>query len=504
MAASLRIHPSDNVAVTLEALAPGQQLAAGIVAREAIPPGHKLALAAIPAGGDAIKYGWPIGRATADIPPGAWVHTHNLRTKLSGVIEYQYVAPASQLPRQGGAAASGAPALEVPLFPGFRRADGRVGIRNELWILPTVGCVAQLAQRLAALAGERFAGGAIDGVYAFPHPYGCSQLGDDLANTQRALAALLRHPNAGGVLLLGLGCESNFLERQLQFCGEIDPRRVKCLKTQEAGDELADGLRLLEQLAAYAGGFRREPCPASGLVVGMKCGGSDGFSGITANPLVGRITDALTDWGGTVLLTEVPEMFGGEQVLMSRARDRATFDGIVALIDGFKRYFLDHNQPIYENPTPGNRDGGLTTLEEKSLGCIQKGGRATVTQVLGYGRPTAAPGLNLVNAPGNDGVSTTALVLSGAVLLLFTTGRGTPMGTPAPVLKIASNTPLARRKPNWIDFDAGRLLSESADTDALAAELMDLVLRTAAGQYRTRNEANGLRDIAIFKTGVTV
>ena len=494
-----QIHDDDNVGVVLEPIGAGAEFSVGGVrgtARQAIPAGHKIALAAIPAGAALIKYGWPIGRATADIAPGDWVHSHNLVTGIEGPLEYTYSPQPRRTPETGAAPA--------PEFFGFRRADGRVGVRNELWIVPTVGCVAQLARRLAELASPRLVAGTVEGVFAFPHTYGCSQLGDDLRHTQRALAGLIRHPNAGGVLLLGLGCENNSIERQLEVCGRIDPQRVKFLAAQNASDETQEAMRLLEELAGYAAGFRRAPCPASALVLGMKCGGSDGFSGITANPLVGRISDMAAAWGASVLLTEVPEMFGAEQILMNRARDRATFEAVVSLVNGFKQYFLTHGQPVYENPAPGNRQGGITTLEEKSLGCIEKGGQATVEAVLDYGRPPSGPGLALVNAPGNDGVSSTALVIAGATLVLFTTGRGTPLGTPAPTLKISTNSALAQWKRNWIDFDAGRLLSQNADPKALAQELLQLTLDTASGLYRARNETNGMRDIAIFKTGVTV
>lgn len=495
----LRIHEADNVAVALQAIPAGAEVFAGgrVVAAEAIPAGHKIALAAIPKGSDVRKYGWPIGRASADIEPGAWVHTHNLETKLRGLLEYRYEPVLAALEP----AADFGP---VPTFLGFRRPDGRVGIRNEIWVVVTVGCVNQVGQRLAQIGGERLVRGSVDGVYAFPHPYGCSQLGDDLRNTQKALAGLIRHPNAGGVLVVGLGCENNTVGLQLEAAAPLDPRRVKFFNAQEVGDEIEVGMRALEELAAYAGSFQREPCPASDLVLGMKCGGSDAFSGITANPLAGRISDMVTAWGGTVLLTEVPEMFGAEHILMNRARDQATFQALVEMVNGLKQYFLNHHQPIDENPAPGNRAGGITTLEEKSLGCIQKGGQARVTQVLDYGQPPTGKGLALVNAPGNDGVSSTALAIGGAVMVLFTTGRGTPLGTPAPALKVASNTELARRKPGWIDFDAGRLLVENADPRALAAKLMQMILDTASGRYRTRSEINGVRDIAIFKTGVTV
>lgn len=493
----LRIHPSDNVAVALEPIEPGAEVAFNgqrVQAKQPVPPGHKIALGAIRAGADICKYGWPIGRATAAIEPGAWVHTHNVSTKLEGLLDYRYQPALAPRPDYG----------PEPKFLGYRRPDGRVGIRNELWIVVTVGCVNNAAQTLARLGTERLVKGSVEGVYAFPHPYGCSQLGDDLMNTQKALAGLIRHPNCGGVLVLGLGCENNAVRRQIEAVGPVDSHRVKFFNAQEVSDEVEEGMKALEELAEYAGGFERAECPASDLVLGMKCGGSDGFSGITANPVVGVVSDMVTSWGGTVLLTEVPEMFGAEQILMNRATDEHVFNATVEMINGFKEYFIRHNQPIYENPAPGNKEGGITTLEEKSLGCILKGGCAPVTQVLGYGEPVTRKGLVLVTAPGNDGVSTTAMVMSGAAMLLFTTGRGTPLGTPAPTLKLSTNTPLAQRKPNWIDFDAGRLLSEGADMPALGRELMQMVLDTASGRYRARNEVNGMRDIAIFKTGVTV
>jgi altronate hydrolase len=517
MAQVLRIDEADDVAVALE----GIEASTGIVfegaelgAREAIPAGHKIALRRIQAGADVLKYGWPIGRALSDIEPGAWVHTHNLGTKLEGLLEYSYhprrelFRPAVEQPAVEGvppvAAADSEAGPPSPGFLAYRRPDGRAGVRNELWIIVTVGCVNQVAQSLARLANQRLARGSIEGVFAFPHPYGCGQLGDDLIYTRRALAGLIRNPNCAGALVLGLGCETNAVREQVEAAGALDPRRIRFFNTQEVEDETAHGMRALEELAEYAATCRREPCPASELVLGMKCGGSDGFSGITANPLVGRISDRITRCGGTVLLTEVPEMFGAEQILMDRCRDRATFEAMVEMINGFKQYFLRHNQPVYENPAPGNREGGITTLEEKSLGCIQKGGRAPVNGVLGYGEPVATRGLSLVTAPGNDLVSTTALVAAGATMLLFTTGRGTPLGAPVPTLKIATNSLLARRKPNWMDFDAGRLLSEGGGFEQLEEELLRLVLETASGHARARNETNGMREIAPFKIGVTV
>jgi altronate hydrolase len=441
----------------------------------------------------------PIGAATAAIPAGAWVHSHNLATRLSGELAYHRGAA-------GAPSAVARPAAAGPTFDGYRRAGGRVGTRNEVWIVNTVGCVNTAAERIARAAAERFAG-RVDGVHAFAHPYGCSQLGDDLRSTQRVLAGLLRHPNAGGVLVLGLGCENNQLDQLLAAAGDaVDRTRLRWFNTQEVDDEIERGLELVGELVAHMADDRRAPCPASALVLGHKCGGSDGFSGITANPLLGRLAERVTALGGGVILTEVPEMFGAEQVLLDRTVTEATFDDLVAMVNDFKAYFLRHGQPVYENPSPGNKAGGLTTLEEKSLGAIQKGGLAPVRRVLRYGAPwtpDAAGGLALLEAPGNDGVSSTAMVASGATMLLFTTGRGTPLGFPVPTVKVSSNSAIAARKPHWIDFDAGRLLDGSTTLDALADELLAFVLDVASGRP-TNNERHGYREIAIWKEGVTL
>jgi altronate hydrolase len=389
-------------------------------------------------------------------------------------------------------------------FDGYRRADGRVATRNEVWIVNTVGCVNTAAERIAREATARF-GGRVDGIHAFAHPYGCSQLGDDLTHTQRALAGLVRHPNAGGVLVLGLGCENNQIASFLGIAGDaVDPTRLRAFNTQDVVDEVERGVELVGELVERMAADRREPCPASALVLGHKCGGSDGFSGITANALLGRVADRVTALGGGVILTEVPEMFGAERALMDRAADRRVFDELVRMINDFKSYFVRHGQPVYENPSPGNKAGGLTTLEEKSLGAIQKGGRATVTRVVRYGEPAARSGLTLLEAPGNDGVSSTAMVASGATVLLFTTGRGTPLGFPVPTLKVSSNSDIAARKPHWIDFDAGRLLDGSATMDGLADELLQLILDVASGRRLANNERHGYREIAIWKHGVTL
>lgn len=486
----LKIHPGDNVAVVLHGLPKGTEVQ-GVRLEEDIPAGHKVALAPIAAGEAVIKYGAPIGTASRDIRPGEWVHTHNLKTGLSGVLEYRYEPV--PLPET----------RETPrTFRGFRRKSGRSGIRNEIWILPTVGCVNSVAQKLAEKASA-FSAGSVDGVYAFPHPYGCSQLGEDHRNTQKALAGLIRHPNAGGVLVLGLGCENNNIAAFREVLGEVDPERVKFLNCQDVEDEMEAGLSLLRELCEAAAGDQREDIPASELVIGLKCGGSDGFSGITANPAVGAFSDRLTAEGGTVLLTEVPEMFGAETRLMERCADRETFEQTVELINGFKEYFLRYGQTVYENPSPGNKEGGITTLEDKSLGCTQKSGASAVRGVLRYGEAPVRKGLNLLQAPGNDLVASTALAVSGAQAVLFTTGRGTPFGCPVPTVKISSNSPLAQKKKGWIDFDAGRVL-ETGDPAGCGEELYRYLLRVASGEVRTRNEEHGMRDIAIFKDGVTL
>jgi altronate hydrolase len=504
--AAVRVHPDDDVAVLIRPLPAGSEVAvegARVTLAEDVPAGHKVALRALRAGETVHKYGMPIGAVTVDVAPGTWLHAHNLKTRLEGTLEYVFNGERSAVSDQRGSASLNAERSTLT-FDGYRRASGRVGTRNEVWIINTVGCVNTAAERIAREATARYAG-QVDGVHAFAHPYGCSQLGDDLQNTQAILAGLLRHPNAGGVLVLGLGCENNQMDQLLARAGEgVDRTRLRFFNTQDVVDEVEAGVEMIGELVARMASDRREPCPASDLVLGHKCGGSDGFSGITANPLLGRLADRLTGMGGRVVLTEVPEMFGAEQVLMDRTADRATFDELVAMVNDFKEYFLRHGQPVYENPSPGNKAGGLTTLEEKSLGAIQKGGRATVTDVRRYGEPVRRPGLTLLEAPGNDGVSSTAMTASGATVLLFTTGRGTPLGFPVPTIKVSSNSDIARKKPHWIDFDAGRLLDGSATLDQLCDDLLATVLDVASGRRLANNERHGYREIAIWKEGVTL
>ncbi|MBQ2956132.1 MAG: altronate dehydratase [Clostridia bacterium] len=475
----LKIHPSDNVAVALETT-------------ESVPAGHKFALRDIQEGETIIKYGDPIGTATAFIPEGSHVHTHNVRTALTGQHEYTYTPAPAWTPPQD----------EQRSFMGYLRPDGRAGVRNEIWIIPTVGCVNAPAQQIER-AAQKYAGGAIEGIYAYGHPYGCSQLGGDMLNTQKILAGLVRHPNAAGVLVLGLGCENNNIPEFRKVLGEVDETRVKLLVCQDTEDEVEAGVKLIGEIAEAAKEDRRAPLPASMLTVGLKCGGSDGFSGITANPLVGLFSDWLVAQGGRSILTEVPEMFGAEQILMNRCESREVFEKTVSLINDFKQYFLSHNQPVYENPSPGNKAGGITTLEDKSLGCTQKGGHAPVADVLAYGDPVRKNGLSLLQSPGNDLVSSTALAASGAQIVLFTTGRGTPFGCPAPTVKIATNSALFARKGNWMDFNAGQLL-DGVSMEELRARFIDYALALASGEERTCAEKNGVREMCIFKNGVTL
>jgi len=490
----IRIHASDNVAVATSAIPAGTHLnveGISLVTAEEIPAGHKTALRLIHAGENIIKYGFPISHAKQDIPAGAWVHTHNTASNLSGLREYSYQPV--ECPRR----------TEAPdTFLGYVRPDGGVGIRNEVWIVPTVGCVNGIAEEIERLAeAERPEG--VSRVCAYTHPYGCSQLGGDHIMTQKALCGLIRHPNAAGVLVLGLGCENNQVEELKKVLGEYDARRVRFLICQQVEDEIREGLQIVRELMRDAAACVRQPVPASKLVVGLKCGGSDGFSGITANPLLGSFAEKLVAQGGSVMLTEVPEMFGAETILMNRCVDEAVFEKTVSLINDFKSYFMRYGEKINENPSPGNKKGGITTLEEKSLGCVQKGGRVPVTDVLSYGEKIHSGGLSLLQAPGNDLVSATALAISGAHLVLFTTGRGTPFGCPIPTAKVSTQSDIAARKPGWIDFNAGILLEGTAMAEATEA-LFAYVLAVASGEKEPKSEKLSKKNLAIFKDGVTL
>lgn len=490
----IRINEIDNVAVSLETITKNEVIifeGVSLTAKEDIDKGHKIAFKDIAVGEDILKYGFPIGRATKPIFAGEYIHTHNIKTKLEGLLEYSYM-PES---REGQT-------VSPSEFMGYIRENGELGIRNEIWIVNTVGCVNKTAELLAKEANIRFTG-RTDGIFAFPHPHGCSQLGEDHFTTQKILSDMVKHPNAAGVLVLGLGCENNNIPEFKKVLGAYDPNRVKFLVTQEVEDEIEEGLNLINQLVIYAETFRREKCPVSKLIVGLKCGGSDAFSGITANPLLGVFSDMITAQGGTSLLTEVPEMFGAETILMNRCINEEVFDKTVSLINNFKKYYMRHNQEIYENPSPGNKKGGISTLEEKSLGCTQKGGTGKVVDVLGYGDKVLTSGLNLLEGPGNDIVASTALMAAGAHMVLFTTGRGTPLGTCVPTIKVASNSDLYNKKRNWNDFNAGQLL-EGKDILEVKRDFFEFVIEVASGKIKTKNEENGYREIAIFKDGVTL
>lgn len=491
----IKINVNDNVAVALKPIAKGTTVdVAGttVTMVEDIPQGHKFVIKAIKKGDPVIKYGFRIGFAQADIPVGAWVHTHNLKTGLGELLEYTYEPEGHK----------DVEPTEAAYFDGYMRENGKVGVRNEVWIIPTVGCVNSIARAIEATARAEKPEG-VDEVVAFTHPYGCSQTTEDQENTRKVLADLINHPNAGAVLVLGLGCENSRIEVLKDYIGEVNPDRVKFLQVQDVANEQEEAAKIMKELMAYAANFKREKVNAKELIIGMKCGGSDGLSGITANPTVGLFSDMLVSKGGTTILTEVPEMFGAETILMNRCANKELFDKTVHLINDFKEYFIKNGQEIYENPSPGNKDGGITTLEDKSLGCTQKGGTSNVMGVLKYGEKAVADGLSLLQGPGNDIVAISGMMASGCHVILFSTGRGTPVGSPVPTVKIATNTPLAERKSNWIDWNAGRLV-EDKKMDEYAEEFFKYILDVASDRKKTKNEINGYREIAIFKNGVTL
>lgn len=534
----IKIHPTDTTAVALQPLTTGTTAVLdqeNILLIEDIPQGHKFALKDIAEGEPVIKYGAPIGIAKTSIRKGQWIHTHNLKTALGEVLTYTYSRQETS-----HKVLAYTTKQTTPYFQGYRRSNGKVGVRNEIWIIPTVGCVNNVATAIERKAQAFLQNSnnieksnpthpqsvnavfetaeldmsavqnteaqntltAIDAIVAFPHPYGCSQMGDDQEHTRQILSDLINHPNAGGVLVLGLGCENSNITELKKYIGPYDENRVKFLVAQESEDEMADALELIQQLVNYASRFKREPIRCSELIIGMKCGGSDGLSGITANPAVGIFSDLLISHGGTTILTEVPEMFGAETLLMNRCENRELFEKTVDLINDFKNYFTSHNLTIYENPSPGNKKGGISTLEDKSLGCTQKSGSAPVRGVLAYGEPVKEHGLNLLSAPGNDLVASTALAASGAHIVLFTTGRGTPFASPVPTVKISTNTELAQKKRNWIDFNCGCIVEDST-LEETGARLFEYVLEIASGKKVCAEDA-GYQDMAIFKQGVTL
>ena len=494
--AYLQINKGDNVVVCLRPINAGEEIKIGNHAVQALrntPAGHKILLCDTPKDKPIIKYGYPIGRAKENLKAGEWVNENNIQTNLSGTLEYEYHPAIKPLSIE----------QEDRSFKGFMRKNGEVGIRNEIWIVPTVGCVNGIAERLARQLEQETQLKGVDAIHAWHHNYGCSQLGDDHENTRKVLRDICLHPNAGAVLVLSLGCENNQPEDFMKMLGDYDRERIRLLVTQRVeGDEIEEGMKILRKLYKTAAQDKREEVPVSKLRIGLKCGGSDGFSGITANPLVGEFSDWLVAQGGTTILTEVPEMFGAETILMNRCQTPELFQKTVYLINNFKEYFLSHGEPVGENPSPGNKAGGISTLEDKALGCTQKCGHAPVSGVLEYAERLKTNGLNLLSAPGNDLVASTALAASGCQMVLFTTGRGTPFGTFVPTMKISTNSQLFKSKQNWIDFNAGKLV-EGVDMLTLRNDFIDKVITTANGE-KVKNEMNGYREIAIFKNGVTL
>ena len=494
--AYLQINKGDNVVVCLQPINAGEEIKIGNHAVQALrntPAGHKILLCDTPKDKPIIKYGYPIGRAKENLKAGEWVNENNIQTNLSGTLEYEYHPAIKPLSIE----------QEDRSFKGFMRKNGEVGIRNEIWIVPTVGCVNGIAERLARQLEQETQLKGVDAIHAWHHNYGCSQLGDDHENTRKVLRDICLHPNAGAVLVLSLGCENNQPEDFMKMLGDYDRERIQLLVTQRVeGDEVEEGMKILRKLYKTAAQDKREEVPVSKLRIGLKCGGSDGFSGITANPLVGEFSDWLIAQGGTTILTEVPEMFGAETILMNRCQTADLFQKTVHLINNFKEYFLSHGEPVGENPSPGNKAGGISTLEDKALGCTQKCGHAPVSGVLEYAERLKTNGLNLLSAPGNDLVASTALAASGCQMVLFTTGRGTPFGTFVPTMKISTNSQLFKSKQNWIDFNAGKLV-EGVDMLTLRNDFIDKVIATANGE-KVKNEMNGYREIAIFKNGVTL
>lgn len=492
----IKINPADTVVVCLRPFKEGEAIEVDgkkIKVLQDTPAGHKVLINDTKEGVNIIKYGYPIGHAKEDLVAGQWVNENNLKTNLSGTLTYEYHPVDEQLNIP----------LENRTFKGYVRKNGEVGVRNEIWIVPTVGCVNGISDRLATMLQYETKLEGIDAVHAWHHNYGCSQLSEDHENTRKVLRDIVLHPNAGAVLVVGLGCENNQPDKFEELLGDYDKERIKFMVVQKVeGDEVEEGMKILRSLYEIAKKDERTDCPLSELRIGLKCGGSDGFSGITGNPLVGEFSDYVVAQGGTSILTEVPEMFGAETILMNRCKTPELFSETVDLINNFKEYFLSHGEPVGENPSPGNKAGGISTLEDKALGCTQKCGRAPVSGVLGYGDRLKVKGLNLLSAPGNDLVAATALAASGCQIVLFTTGRGTPFGTFIPTMKVSTNTNLYKNKPNWIDFNAGELV-EGTDMATLVKKFTDKIIAVASGE-QTCNEKNGYREISIFKNGVTL
>jgi len=489
---TLRINNNDNVVVALTNINKGDDVN-GVVAINNIPCGHKMAITDIKENENVIKYGYPIGHATTNIKAGEHVHNFNIATNLSETISYSYNPTFTKINDVTDN-------IKVKVY---KRKYNKYGIRNYLYIVPLVGCVNSQADLIKEKVLSSIDNKKIDDVIVTKHPYGCSQLGSDMENTIKTLHNVVKHPNAGGVLVLALGCENNQLEHFKETLKDYDSDRVYFLKAQDVKDEVEEGTKLCLDLYNKMILDKRVEMPLSCITIGLKCGGSDGFSGISANPLVGMASDYIVASGGSTILSEVPEMFGAEQILMNRAKDENTFNKVVKLINDFKKYYTDHNQVCYENPSPGNKEGGISTLEDKSLGCTQKAGLSTVNDVLYNGDEITIKGLNLLNGPGNDMVACSNLACAGAQLILFTTGRGTPFGSFVPTIKIATNSNLASKKENWIDFNAGSIIDGTNINDVFK-EFLTLIVSVINGETLTKNEINKFYELAIFKDGVTL
>lgn len=487
----LRLHPKDNVALALRPLPSGARVSVegiSLFTRDPIPYGHKVALVSIPKGGRIIKYGYPIGRAVRSISPGEHVHVHNTESgRAHGDTARPVIREESSL----------IPRFPQDTFLGFRRQDGRVGVRNHVLVMASVHCVNGGVERI---------GREVPGVVALPHIYGCSQLGEDLAQTRRVLEGYVSHPNVGATLIVGLGCEA-LPTRELVDGLRDRGYRVELLLLQEIGGSRAavrKGKELAAELLGEVGKLRPEPVPLSELVVGVECGGSDAWSGVTANPAVGAIADALVAHGGTVILSEVTEFIGAEHILAARAISPEVGKAILRAVARREGVAVEMGVDLRgAQPSPGNMEGGLTTIEEKSLGAIVKGGTTPVREFLGYGERPSARGLVVMDTSGNDLESVTGMVAGGAQVVLFTTGRGTPVGNPiVPVIKISSNTPLYERMRDDLDFDAGSILRGEPPT-SVAARLAALLLEVAGGRP-TQAEVWGHREFAIEPRGPRV
>ncbi|MBK5933690.1 altronate hydrolase [Rhodovulum imhoffii] len=485
MQKTIRLSKADNVVTAITRLAPGE---AGAV--EHIPRGHKLATRPIAKGDKVRKYAQVIGYAVSDIAAGAHVHTHNLEFRP---VEAEYEFSTNVTPI--------IPAAQADMFMGYRRASGRVGTRNYIAVLTSVNCSATAARMIAAyFSPDRLAGFPnVDGVVAFVHGTGCGMAGsgDGFEALQRVMWGYARHPNVGGVLMTGLGCEMNQIDWLVEAYGLTPGPLFQTMNIQDAGGlrKTVDlGIRRIEAMLPLVNDVQRQPCPASELMVALQCGGSDAWSGITANPAVGYACDLLVAQGGTGVLAETPEIYGAEHLLTARATTREVGDRLLGLIRWWEDYTARNLGSMDNNPSPGNKTGGLTTILEKSLGAAAKGGTTPLTGVFKYAEPVTARGFAFMDSPGYDPVSVTGQIASGCTLVVFTTGRGSAFGSkPAPTLKVATNTEMFQRLTADMDVNAGRILTDGASVEQIGHEIYQAWLRLASGMP-SKSEAQGLGD----------